>query len=148
MCIAVSSFPRGRHLHNVLLLPSCSPVEDPTIRFSISSNTVFRKILLMPSPSSDTAAFRSRSLIPLLRSWRVRRLLSSVCSLGAPFATLSLPGPWIPCPLRSAGTACRPRLTANSCRGPFIRPSEAPYSQTPVPRPGLQGSHSFQCGLF
>jgi hypothetical protein len=44
-----------------------------------------------------------QSLIPLLSSWPVRCLLSSVRPLGVPLATLSLPGSWRPYPLRHAG---------------------------------------------
>jgi hypothetical protein len=53
-------FGGGRLVHNVQSLTFRSPVADPTIRFSISSSTVFLKILLdvFSSALYSTVAFR------------------------------------------------------------------------------------------
>jgi hypothetical protein len=50
-------FGGGQSLHNVHSLTSRSPVEDPNIRFSTFSSTIFLKSCRMFSPSSDVAAF-------------------------------------------------------------------------------------------
>jgi hypothetical protein len=66
--------------------------------------------------SRCSCSFKSWSLIPLLQSGWVCCLLSSVHTLGALLATLSVPGPWQPCPLRGAGLAqrvIRLRVAAN-----------------------------------
>jgi hypothetical protein len=74
------------------------------------------------------------TLIPLLASWRVRCLLSSVRPLGVPLATLSWPCTWRPCPLRRAGMTRRVtplHATANDFPDPplpwVLRLSAAPY---------------------
>jgi hypothetical protein len=109
-------------LHDAQSLTSRNPMEIPTTRFTTSSPkvcpTVLLNTLLLPRRSCH---LRHRSLMPLLRLGRARCLFSSVRPLGIPRTTLSLPGPWRPCPLLVAGMARRfnrPRVAANFCRNP------------------------------
>jgi hypothetical protein len=135
----------------------CNPVEDLTVRFSISSSTVFLKILsniLFFLRCSCNLAPRSFS--PLLHSVHVYCLLSSIHPLGSPLATSSLPGSWWQCPSCNAGMAQRVihlRAMPNffwdmQLPSPFLQLLAAPYGQKLVPISVLQCSDSFHCGLF
>jgi hypothetical protein len=59
---------RGRLLHNVWTLVFVIPIQDRTVRFTISSPRVSLSILRC------SCSFKSRSLIPFLPFWCVRPL--------------------------------------------------------------------------
>lgn len=86
------------------------PQPDGKIDCSLldSSSTIFLKI--MPDVLyffGRSCSSKSRSLVPLLASWRIRCLLSNVRPLGAPLAKLFVHVPWRRCPLLAPGTARR-----------------------------------------
>jgi hypothetical protein len=121
-------FRGGRPLHSVLTLIILRLMEVTTARFTTSNSKVSPRVSynvfwfprcssclllrpLMPLPVVVSFLRCSRCLepwflIPLLPSWRVRCLLSSVCPW-APLATLSLPGPLQQHSLRRTGMAWR-----------------------------------------
>jgi hypothetical protein len=101
VCSLFICFRGGRPLHNVQSLIFCSSMENSTAHFATSSPKVFLTVLLNASCFLDVAA--PLNLSPLFHCC----LLSSVRPSGTPLATLSLHGPWRPCPLCGAGVARR-----------------------------------------
>jgi hypothetical protein len=80
-------------LHSVQSPIFRSPMENSAARFATSSPNVRLTVLLNAILLSRRSCFfKSRSLVTLLPSRRVRCLLSSGRPLGAPLATLSLHG--------------------------------------------------------
>jgi hypothetical protein len=79
-------------------------MENSTAHFATSSLKVFPMILLnaflLPRHS---CSFKSWTLIPLQPPWAHPLFILEHLSLGAFLATLSLPGPWRPCPLHGTG---------------------------------------------
>jgi hypothetical protein len=127
----------GRPLHNVQSLIFRSLIEVLKIWFATSSSTVFPKIL--PDVLSflrHSCSFKSRSLIPLLPSWRVHCRLSIFRPLGTPLTTLSVPSltamslaRMVRCdiPLRAAANTQLPRALFVSCRWHPTARCRSPY---------------------
>jgi hypothetical protein len=91
LCRLFFRFGGGWPLHNVHSLIFCSLMEGLTVCFATSSPVDFLKIL--PDVLSflrRSYSFKSRSLIPLLPSWHIHCLLSSIWPLEVPLAILSL----------------------------------------------------------
>jgi hypothetical protein len=108
VCSLLFRFGGGRLLHNVQTYIFRGLMEIPTVCLVIFSTTVWLLVLLsVLLLLRRNSSFRPRLLVPLLHSSYSRRLLPSVHPFEVPLATLSLPGPWRPCPLRCAVMARR-----------------------------------------
>jgi hypothetical protein len=96
----------GQALHHVLTFIFHSLMEVPTVCFAVSSCTVCLKVLLsvLLFPRCNRS-FRPWSFMPLLHYGCARCLFLNVCPFEVPLATLSVPGPWQPCPLHDAEMA-------------------------------------------